>query len=92
MKHLSSESFTFIASCGAAALESVARDGTQVDPAWDYYSAKRFFDISVGILLLPVLILTSLILLVVNPSRNKGPLFYLRSNAYGQKLRLVSGN
>lgn len=38
--------------------------------------AKRSFDVSVSILLLPVLVLTTLLLLVVNPWLNRGPLIF----------------
>jgi lipopolysaccharide/colanic/teichoic acid biosynthesis glycosyltransferase len=79
MKHLPSETFTPTAIRGSATLQSVAPDDTQGDPVWHYYTAKRIFDLSMSILLLPVFILTSLILLVVNPSKNKGPLFYVQT-------------
>lgn len=38
--------------------------------------AKRFFDVFVSILLLPVLVLSALLLLVVNPWLNPGPLIF----------------
>lgn len=79
MKHLPSETFASTANRGSAILSFAAPNGTQVYPAWHYYAAKRIFDISMCILLMPVLILTSLILLVVNPYKNKGPLFYVQT-------------
>lgn len=41
-----------------------------------FYLAKRGFDIAVSLLLLPVLAVTALVLLVLNPFFNKGPLLY----------------
>jgi lipopolysaccharide/colanic/teichoic acid biosynthesis glycosyltransferase len=79
MKHLPSGIFAVHANSRSETLRSVAPDGTQGDPVWHYYTAKFIFDISMSILLLPVLILTSLILLVVNPFKNKGPLFYVQT-------------
>ncbi len=55
-------------------------DGTPVlsvaRPVLGYRLAKRTFDLILSLLLLPVLILCALLLLVLNPRYNQGPLLF----------------
>lgn len=44
-----------------------------------YPFAKRFFDLTVSILLLPAFLLVLVVLALVNPFLNKGPLFYVQT-------------
>ena len=48
-------------------------------PTFAYYAAKRTFDFVMCVLLMPVMLVACLVLLVVNPSKNKGPLFYVQT-------------
>jgi lipopolysaccharide/colanic/teichoic acid biosynthesis glycosyltransferase len=60
-----------------AALSSIL---TCIDePSFLYAGVKRTFDIVMCVVLAPVMIVTSLVLLVLNPSRNRGPLFYVQT-------------
>lgn len=81
MKHQPVENFSVTPSHGrsnatAALWPTVSRTAK---PTLVYFAAKRFFDIVMCLLLAPVMIVTSIILLVVNPSKNKGPLFYVQT-------------
>ncbi len=52
---------------------SVAIGGTPL-----FWIAKRFFDIALSLLLLPLFACFSVVLLVMNPVWNKGPLFFVQ--------------
>ena len=44
-----------------------------------FWAAKRLFDVLMSVLLLPVLGVVALLLLIVNPALNPGPLFFQQS-------------
>jgi lipopolysaccharide/colanic/teichoic acid biosynthesis glycosyltransferase len=48
-------------------------------PDWSFHAIKRTFDILMCVLLAPVMIVTSVALLILNPTKNKGPLFYIQT-------------
>ena len=51
-----------------------------------FWVSKRLFDIVFSLCLLPVVVLCSLILLLLNPVWNKGPLFYMQTRM-GERCR-----
>lgn len=53
-----------------------------------FWAAKRVFDLTCALMLLPLLGLFALVLLVVNPFFNRGPLFYLQDRM-GQGCRKI---
>lgn len=74
MKHELAESFSdFGIVARAGALEPTRSPGA---PSALYFVSKRLFDIGVSILLLPVLLFGTIVLLVLNPVYNQGPVFY----------------
>jgi lipopolysaccharide/colanic/teichoic acid biosynthesis glycosyltransferase len=79
MKHQPFKTFEFATKRDIASLPFGNPDSTHIAPAWHYYLAKNFFDIVMCIFLAPVFILVSLVLLVANPFKNKGPLFYVQT-------------
>lgn len=44
-----------------------------------FWAAKRAFDIAVSLLLLPVVVLFALLLVILNPVWNQGPLFFIQT-------------
>lgn len=79
MKHQQIETFAFAADRDTPTLPFSTSGSTQSAPVWHYYAAKKVFDLVMCLLLMPVFILVSLALMVVNPSKNKGPLFYVQT-------------
>lgn len=78
MKHQPIENFAFGSQqTTLAALPSHAGKASQ--PGTVYEFAKRVFDLTMCLLLAPVLILASIALLILNPRMNRGPLFYVQT-------------
>lgn len=79
VKHQSIETFAITSDSGPATAASRRLDPPKTVPNLTYFAAKRTFDIVMCLLLAPVMIVTSLVLLLANPSKNAGPLFYVQT-------------
>jgi lipopolysaccharide/colanic/teichoic acid biosynthesis glycosyltransferase len=79
LKHQPIENFAVTAQANGALAALRKGSVRQQSLSMSYYAAKRTFDIVMCVLLAPVMLVTSLILLVLNPSRNAGPLFYVQT-------------
>jgi lipopolysaccharide/colanic/teichoic acid biosynthesis glycosyltransferase len=55
-----------------------------------FWIAKRIFDVMLGLLLVPVILLVALLLFIVNPVLNRGPLLYtqIRMGRGGKPFRI----
>ena len=78
MKHQPVENFAFGSQeTNPSALRASATATTE--PHFGFFVGKRAFDIAMCLLLVPVLLISSLVLLILNPSMNRGPLFYVQT-------------
>ena len=75
MKHQPFENYVLVE--GAIVAQPANRPDPE--PTTAYFLVKRFVDVAVSLLLLPVLFVSAIVLLFVNPRRNKGPLFFVQT-------------
>jgi len=78
VKHHPIENFAIKPDATGAAT-SLDSHCSETCPNWTYFAAKRAFDIVMCVVLAPVMIFTSVALLVLNPTKNAGPLFYVQT-------------
>jgi lipopolysaccharide/colanic/teichoic acid biosynthesis glycosyltransferase len=79
------ENVTVVSPAGlrdAASVKMADKDGARDGYLW----AKRIFDVSVSLLLMPVLFVAGFVLLLLNPFYNRGPLFFIQTRM-GQDCR-----
>ena len=79
MKHQPIEEFAAIPRAADAAAAILSCHSRAVDPGFIYTTTKRAFDIIMCVLLAPVMGFTAIVLLVLNPFKNSGPLFYVQT-------------
>jgi len=77
LKHQSIDNFGLFND--AAKTGSRISEGRASAPSTWFHVAKRFFDVVMCIALLPVMVLTCVALLILNPMKNKGPLFFVQT-------------
>lgn len=76
MKHQSLEAFVLSAEIGR--LADFEREVSGHPVSFQFRLAKRVFDICISLALFPVFLFVSVLLLVLNPSMNKGGLFFVQ--------------
>jgi len=71
-------------------IEYAKRSDVDIGGSQAFWAAKRVFDITLGLLILPALALVALSLLLANPFFNRGPLFYsqIRMGRGGKPFRI----
>lgn len=79
MKHQPVEEFAVTPRASNASAALTPCRSRTVDPGFVYTTTKRVFDIVMCALLAPVMLLSAVALLVLNPFKNKGPLFYVQT-------------
>ena len=72
-------------------IEYAKRSDVDIGGSQAFWAAKRVFDITLGLLILPALALVALSLLLANPFFNRGPLFYsqIRMGRGGKPFREI---
>lgn len=76
MKHQNLEAFVLSTELGR--LSEFEHSAPDSSASLQFRIAKRAFDIGVSVLLMPAFLMTCLVLILVNPFLNKGPLFFVQ--------------
>lgn len=79
MKHQPIENFSVTSTTSNATAAYKFGSLIANKPGALFFGVKRTFDILMCLVLAPVMIVASLVLLMLNPAKNRGPLFYVQT-------------